>query len=194
MQTAPPTEATHGSNWIETYTGRQVWPLSAAGDIDLEDIAHSLAMTCRFGGHTRLFYSVAQHCVLASEIIAPEFALWGLMHDAAEAYLGDITRPIKSSLYAERHDRRTLKPFAKFEEELLQAIAARFFLPWPAPWEAIEQVDLLLLASERLALLNPGDAWPSIAEYIGREITINAWEPEYAKAKFKARAIELGLI
>lgn len=186
------TEATHGTNWIETYTGRQVWPLAAAGDIDLEDIAHSLAMTCRFGGHTRLFYSVAQHCVLASELIAPEFALWGLMHDAAEAYLGDVTRPIKGSLWGEI--RMTMKPFGRFEDDMLLLIAEKFHLPWPAPWPAIDQVDLLLLASERLALLNPGDAWPSIAEFIGREIPIDAWEPEYAKAKFKARAIELGLV
>lgn len=89
------------SSRLHTFTGRGFDPLNPTpGDVHLEDIAHALAMTCRFGGHTPRHYSVAQHAVLVALLVLeasrrPDWALLALHHDSAEAYLGDIPRPIK---------------------------------------------------------------------------------------------------
>src|ERR1035441_1601867 len=85
--------AFHGS--ITTFSGVRFWPLIPnPADIRIEDIAHALSNQCRFGGHTREFYSVAEHSVRVSQLCTPENALWGLLHDASEAYLSDVTAPI----------------------------------------------------------------------------------------------------
>lgn len=86
------------SDWMQTYTGRVFWPLEPRPeDVDIVDIAHALANLCRYGGHSKVFYSVAHHSVLVSQIVPPADALWGLMHDSAEAYVIDLIRPIKHS-------------------------------------------------------------------------------------------------
>src|SRR5690242_11754504 len=85
-------------DWMQTYTGRRFWPLDPrVDDIDIGDIAHHLSLVCRFAGACREFYSVAQHCVGVSYVCDPKDALWGLLHDAAEAYVGDMVRPLKRS-------------------------------------------------------------------------------------------------
>src|SRR4051812_31750950 len=82
--------------YIQTYSGTEFWPLSPkAADVKLIDIAHALSNKCRFAGHCREFYSVAQHSVLVSRQLPDEFKLWGLLHDAGEAYFADIPNPIK---------------------------------------------------------------------------------------------------
>ena len=84
---------------MQTYMGGQFWPLDPRSeDVNIEDIAHSLALSCRFNGHCNEFYSVAQHSILVSEIVVPSEAMAALMHDATEAYLGDIVRPLKRFL------------------------------------------------------------------------------------------------
>lgn len=84
-------------DWIQTFTGKKFYPLSPQiEDICIEDIAHALSNVCRYAGHCRDFYSVAQHCVMVSDWM-PSMKLEGLMHDASEAYLGDISRPLKHS-------------------------------------------------------------------------------------------------
>lgn len=92
------------TDWIQVYSGDKFFPLEPTpGKIRVEDIAHPLSQQCRFAGHTEEFYSVAQHCLLVS-LICQKFAhpsmsayaaLWGLMHDASEAYLVDIPAPLK---------------------------------------------------------------------------------------------------
>lgn len=85
--------------WIQTFTGKQFWPLTPkAEDVCIEDIAHALAFKCRFGGHCKTFYSVAEHSCRVAEILRPEHQLIGLLHDAAEAYLPDVAAPIKSAI------------------------------------------------------------------------------------------------
>jgi len=87
--------------FLPTCTGRRVNILNPRPeDIDIEDIAQALSHTCRFAGHVPAFYSVAQHSLLASELLDARTALWGLLHDAAEAYLHDLTRPLKRVLAA----------------------------------------------------------------------------------------------
>jgi len=86
-------------DWAQTYTGKQFWPLDPrAEDIDLKDISHGLANLCRFNGHCKSFYSVAQHSVLVSKMVSQEQKLAALFHDASESYTGDLIGPLKRSL------------------------------------------------------------------------------------------------
>ncbi|HAF5811207.1 TPA: HD family hydrolase, partial [Salmonella enterica] len=86
-------------SFIQTLSGKQFDYLSATiDDIDIEDIAVALSNICRFSGHLPKFYSVAQHSVLCSQLVSPEFAFEALMHDAAEAYCQDIPAPLKALL------------------------------------------------------------------------------------------------
>lgn len=88
-------------------------------DIEIADIARSLSRICRFAGHTLRFYSVAQHSLLVSQCLPAQFALDGLLHDAAEAYVSDVPKPVK----------RLFKAYSKLEEEVYKAIATKFALP-----------------------------------------------------------------
>ena len=104
-------------DWMQTFTGKKFWPLDPrSDDVDIKDIAHSLALTCRFNGQCNLFYSVAQHSVFVSRLVTPSQALAALLHDSTEAYLGDIIRPIK--LY--------LPEFKDIENNLEKAIFQHF--------------------------------------------------------------------
>lgn len=128
--------------WMHTYTGRRYTPLAPKiEDIDIVDIAHALSHTCRFGGHSRDFYSVAQHCFVASLIVPKEYALWALLHDAAEAYVGDIIRPIKYGS-CELH-----AAFSDIEDKNLKVIAEKYGLCWPMP-ECIKIADDIVLYTE----------------------------------------------
>jgi 5'-deoxynucleotidase YfbR-like HD superfamily hydrolase len=83
-------------SWIQTYQGGCFEPFNPHPDqIHIRDIAHALALTCRFTGHCLDFYSVAQHSVMVSQIVSHKHALAGLLHDASEAYLTDVASPIK---------------------------------------------------------------------------------------------------
>lgn len=111
--------------YITTFSGKQVDLLRPTAEmISSVDIAHHLANTGRWAGATRSFYSVAQHSVLLTYIVPPELAQWALMHDAAEAYIGDITRPLKSLL------RPTIQ---RIEVGLMSAICTAFGLTFPEP-------------------------------------------------------------
>jgi uncharacterized protein len=85
--------------WIQTYTGLKFYPLNPRSkDVRIEDIAHALSLKCRFGGHCRIFYSIAQHSMLVANHVPIEYELVALLHDASEAYLPDVARPIKSEM------------------------------------------------------------------------------------------------
>lgn len=140
-------------DWMCTASGVQFWPLDPRADeISIEDIAHALSNVCRFGGHCREFYSVAQHCVLVANRAMqltgnslpfdPMPAKWGLLHEAAEAYIGDMIRPLKRSMFA----------FKAAEERILQCVAECFGLPMHMP-RAVRQADEDLLTTEAYALM-----------------------------------------
>ena len=123
--------------FISTFSGLQFWPLDPDPEkILIEDIAHALAHQCRFGGHAWKFYSVAEHSVYVSRLCQPEHALWGLLHDASEAYLVDIPRPLK-----------LLPEFAAYraaERQLQRIIAERLGLPPEQPASVTEADDHML--------------------------------------------------
>lgn len=166
--------------WIQTYTGRQFWPLEPrVEDIDIRDIAHALSMKCRYGGHSKQFYSVAQHSVLVARHASAEDALRALLHDAHEAYspFGDVPRPIKQA------DPALSAAINKVEANLDRAIAAKFDLPWPIKNKAIDILDARILMDEREHVMAPSPhEWNIVAAPLG--ISIAQWSPEFAREKF----------
>jgi hypothetical protein len=90
------TRGWHRGGWMQTFTGRQFFPMDPRPEeVDPTDIAHALSLLCRYNGHVDRFYSVAEHCVHLSYVVPPEHALWALLHDATEAYVGDMISPLK---------------------------------------------------------------------------------------------------
>lgn len=157
--------------WIQTYSGRRFdFEQIDTSSISIEDIAHALSLQCRFNGHTRKFYSVAQHSVIVSHLTG---TLEGLLHDAAEAYMGDCVRPLKGLV------NEAWKPI---EQRVERAIAARFGLIWPWPAE-VDHFDHVMLATEaRDLLLSPPISWASLPDPL--DLKIECWEPAVAKAEF----------
>lgn len=138
------------SRMVYTYTGRLVDVLDPSpADIALEDIAHALACTCRFNGHCSGFYSVAQHSILVAQICGDR---WGLLHDAAEAYLGDVIRPLKTGLMLSTG--HWIERWQEMEDRLLDAIAKRFRATRPDP-AVLQRADDQALATEIRDLINP---------------------------------------
>ena len=133
--------------WIQTYSGKRFTPINPNPDsIVIQDIAHALSMQCRFSGHVKQFYSVAQHCVLVSYICDSKDALWGLLHDATEAYLVDVPRPLKKS--------GKFGAYLEAEKVMQDAICVRFGLPLEEP-DSVHHADTVLLATEARDLMSP---------------------------------------
>lgn len=136
-------------DWIQTMTGRKFRPFEPAIEaIDIRDVARGLATTCRYRGQIarRDFYSVAEHSVLVSHLVPFEFAREGLMHDAAEAYIGDIPRPIKRQ--------PQLAGFVACEDEIHKVIAQKYGLRVdPTAHAAVKEFDDRILVDEIRALM-----------------------------------------
>lgn len=170
-------------DWFQTVSGVKFYPLDPrAEDIDIGDIAHGLAHQCRFAGHVRRFYSVAQHSVLVSRILPAELALVGLLHDAAEAYTGDLIRPMKLAL------REQTPAFDAIEQRIEFLIAEVFGLPFPWPPE-VKHADNVLLATERRDLLPVQREW-SLREAPLADV-IRPWGPREARTHFMSRFVAL---
>lgn len=188
------------NDWIQTNSGQKVFPLDLAPeDISIGDIGHALGNICRFGGHCRHFYSVAQHSVLVSEYLPEGLALAGLLHDAAEAYLGDIMRPLKSRLWAlpwGAESYRAVERFESIEKHALQAIFVGLDVGWPNPeeWRDIYHADMVLLATEARDLMSPLHHEWKVCEECGYEVLgreIVPLGPEEARDKFYQKYVEL---
>lgn len=141
---------------MQTFTGRQFYPLDPhPEDIDAADIAHALSLICRYGGHTKRFYSVAEHCLLMSHAVPKEHALWALLHDATETYVGDMVRPLKHHM----------PEYRAVEDRLMVVIAEQFHLTRYATDAAgmpaeVKDADNRILLDERAALLSePPERW-----------------------------------
>jgi hypothetical protein len=174
-------QATRG-DWMQTFTGRAFYPMAPyPQDVDPIDIAHALSLICRYGGHVKVFYSVAEHCVLMSYAVAPENALWALLHDATEAYVGDMIRPLK----------RMMPAYRAAEDRLADVIADRFGIPRICPDE-VKRADLRILHDERdVLMVDPPQSWGSLDGLTPLGVDVMGWAPEYAERQYLDRLREL---
>lgn len=145
---------------IRTFTGKYFNPCEPdPALIDIVDIAHALSMQPRFGGHLPVFYSVAQHCVQAAWTVS-HLRLAALLHDASEAYLIDVPRPVKDQLLNYR----------EIEYGLMIVIAEKFGFDWPLH-EDVKRVDEMRLQIE----------WDCLMLGNGQ---IEVWDQQQAKGRF----------
>jgi uncharacterized protein len=170
-------------DWMQTQSGLRFFPLDPRPrDFDITDIAHALSMLCRYNGHVDQFYSVAEHCVLISQAVRPEYALDGLMHAAAEAYVGDMIRPLKVNI----------GQYKAIEDGILYVLAGRFGTTWPIPEEVHEASNRILLTERAALLRNTSHAWDPYLESLDPlDVEIQGWAPAEAKAEFLARFEEV---
>lgn len=168
--------------WIQTYSGRRFNPTKPIADaIVIQDIAHSLSMQCRFTGHVRRFYSIAQHCVLVSYLCDKDDRGWGLLHDGDEAYLPDLSSPLKHSGQFDN--------YIECGKGLQLAICKRFDLPEVEP-SSVKYADTLLLATEARDLMSPlHPDWKQPMEPL--PFKIEPWSPDEAEDRFTKRFYEL---
>jgi len=157
---------------IQTYTGKLINPMDPDPSLfDIEDIAHALSHQCRFSGHTRKFYSVAQHSVIAASLaVGAEQQFTMLMHDAAEAYLVDVPKPIKHHLAG----------YDLAEATISSRLAEHFGFRWPMTPED-KEIDHRLLFTEQRDLMNHAE-WSFKGEPF--EHRISPWASDLAKSTF----------
>lgn len=173
--------------FIETRSGREFWPLEPRKqDVDLYDIAHALSNQCRFSGHTMIHYSVAEHCVRVAELlrdwVPPStdkriICLWGLLHDASEAYLVDIPSPLKQ-------DPR-FAAYRAAEAAVMAAICDRFGLPREEPtWVGVADGVLLATEARDLMAYRP-EHWNKLHQEPLPDLIV-PWSHETARHNFLA--------
>lgn len=168
-------------NWIQTYTGRQFYPFKPEqSEVVIEDIAHHLSNICRFTGACRVHYSVAQHSVIVSQLVPTEFSLWGLLHDAEEAYLNDMASPVKPGF----------PEFKTVAQAVQVRILEQFGLSLPEP-DCVKHADLIMVATESRDLMaNAPTMWKlPVAPLSG--LTVVPWTPDQAEREFLRRFEEV---
>lgn len=164
-----------------TYSGTPFHPLDPSpNDIRIDDIARALSHLCRYNGQTSRFYSVAEHSVLAAEMAGRmghpiSVQRWALLHDASEAYVGDMIRPLK----------KEIPQFEEIEERVQRAIARRFNLPWPM-YPIIKEIDNILCSTEKDQLLpnHRGHEWPNMPDPDEEIMLLQEVSPETARRVF----------
>jgi len=180
-------EVKHGP-FIETRSGLRFHPLEPkAADIRISDIAHALSNQCRFSGHTREHYSVAEHSVRVSNLLeeqgySKEMQLWGLLHDASEAYLVDLPSPLK------QHPAFAF--YYEAEAEVMRQVCIRFWMPEEMP-DVVKEADAILLATEVRDLMPfHAEHWAKLTHNPLDE-KILPWDPEFAREQFIERFREI---
>lgn len=165
------------TDWMQTFSGEPFYPLEAhPDDIRIEDIAHALGMVCRYAGHCLRFYSVAEHSVLMSRAVDPEHALWALLHDATEAYIGDMVRPLKHEI----------PDYMAAEDRLWLAIAEKFGLAGPMP-DQVKEFDTRIVVDEKMQIMAPSRLPWAVEDYTPLGVTIVGWYPQRATQAFLDR-------
>ena len=168
-------------DWMQLAGGRRFWPLDPRPDeVHIEDIANALSRICRFGGHCRFFYSVAEHSVRVSRECCPREALAGLLHDAAEAYIGDLIRPLKVQ--------PELSGYRVAEGWVEAVIAERFGLA-ELMTPSVREADEILLATEKRDLFLGAGDWR--LSHPPLDAPIIPWTSTRAAAEFLLRFKEL---
>ena len=150
-----------------------------ASALPIAAIAHSLARICRFTGHGR-FYSVAEHSVHASRLVRLEHARAALLHDAAEAVIGDVAAPLKA----------LLPDYRALESRVAAAVLGQYGLPARLPAE-VKAADLRMLAAEQVQVMGNLDAWAALEGVPPAPVRLEFWPPDQAARAFLARWDEL---
>ena len=166
-------------SWIQTYSGRKFDLVDPQPDmVHFPDIAHALANVCRYTGHCRAFYSVAQHSVIVASILPDHLMMQGLMHDATEAYVADLSRPLK----------RLVPDYQAIEARVWRVIAERFGLP-EALDPLVKRADNIVLMAERRELLKrPPEPWAPELEALAGEansVRVSPLSPGEAWMEFR---------
>lgn len=181
--------------WVNTNSGRRFHPLSATPEnVFVPDIAHSLSMLCRYNGHVDEFYSVAEHSVLLmrylermlvdhpDRYIVRNVLRWALFHDASEAYLGDVVRPLKRLPQYEF--------YRSAEARLMEVIAQAVGLVGPEP-TIVKTYDLRICGTEaRQLFTNLHATWTFPAASLSG-VRCEGWSPRVAKQAFLDEAHRL---
>ncbi|PJE81086.1 phosphohydrolase [Candidatus Pacearchaeota archaeon CG10_big_fil_rev_8_21_14_0_10_32_42] len=167
-------------DWIQVFSGKKFWPFDPKNEeIDINDIAHALALQCRFNGHCEEFYSIAQHSVLVSKIVPKDQALSALLHDAAEAYIGDMVRPLK----------KFMEEFKSVEKKVEKEIFKKFEVAGLN--EEIKKADNIALATEMRDLMKRSPENWDISSFGTLPEKIIPLNPKEAKEEFLKRFYEL---
>lgn len=153
----------------------------AASTYDMFDIAHALSNICRFCGHSRSFYSVAEHSVHVSQLVPKRLAFAALMHDAAEAFVGDMPKPLKEML----------PEYSAIERRIEDDIARRFDLGDAMRHPEVKRADRIMLRTEQRQVMDNSDGWSWCADVEPASIIIEFLTPDRAASRFLARAMEL---
>ncbi len=186
-------------SWMQTFTGREVHPFDLVEeDVCIEDVAHSLALTNRFDGHSKWPYSVAQHCVLAEKLIdefelalrkdglprSPRARMLVLTHDASEAYLRDLPSVKRSLAFAS---------YRELEGEIQDVVTSALVDDDPIDdgmLELVEWADATMLATEARDLMEkPPKPWGLVHSPSAKNIT--PWPWDQAEIAFLQRYREL---
>lgn len=165
----------HETLYISTYLGNRFYPLERRVDrIELEDIAHGLAFQCRFNGQTRDFYSVAQHSLIVASLVPLHQRRAALLHDACEAYLGDVVKPLKP----------LLGDYVALEEAVTRQIAETFGVGF-GDYRAIKRADMIALATEKRDLMpHSTETWSYLVGIKPLPEAIEPMPPAQAKRAF----------
>lgn len=175
------------SNSIVTYTGKRVWPFDLKPkDIDPLDIAAALSNICRYNGHVSGFISVAQHSCLVHDYAPKELKKQALLHDATEAYCGDMVAPLKHL--------DSLAEYREIEDNIWVVVAERFNLPQQLD-EQVKELDVAIRSAEIRDLKNGiGSLNTSANEKIAdRFAMVDPWSPKKAKKQMITRMQKLGI-
>jgi hypothetical protein len=180
---------TRFGDFIQTFTGKQFWPMDPhVEDVDIQDIAHALAMQCRYAGHCLSFYSVAEHSVHIADWLLPrhgvEVAFCGLMHDGTETWLVDVPRPVKPHLGGYKAAEANI---------WRKAMVPAFGLPDEIT-AAVHEADSRILLDERAQNMSPAKyvgGWPNV-EPLG--VKLRFWQPPLAKEAFLDRFNKLSVL
>lgn len=162
-------------NWIQTFSGQMFWPMDPRPEeIFTHDIAHALSLICRYAGHCREFYSVAQHSVIGTHLVPRHLALDFLFHDGSEAYISDLPKPVKVHI----------PEYQEIEKTIEKCIGERYNLKYPHPKE-IKDMDWTLLATEARDLMEiPRMAWFIPEGIRALDYVIKPWKPSKAESLF----------
>lgn len=178
-------DAKRKGTWMQTFGGHRFYPLDPRADeVHIADVAHGLAMTCRYGGHAMRYYSVAEHAVIVSMYVDPRFAREALLHDSAEAYIGDMIRPLK-------HTPEMIE-FRKAEELIERAVFERFEIVQTAESRAaVKEIDDRILVDEIGALMRNPAMYQAHSAMQPLGANIAALMPAHAEHVFVSRFLEL---